>query len=212
MTKKDGGSFLVRDFTDEIYNANPDPTMFVDAHNSQVFTNMVVVIPKGKLQQFNEDARGLMNDYYTIIDATETKRMPDVAKNIVGDYEDMDQEALAKLAEKLGTAVPDKSNIDDFKAFIVKHLEHKLKEKQGHRIPGVIVPECTNSLNLMDKDSNELFRIVVYKPQVEDVQKALRRKGYVAKEFSYDKKKWQDDNEKRQLLQEEEENKKTTLN
>ena len=34
MTKKDGGSYLVRDFTDEIYQANPDPSMFVDSHNS----------------------------------------------------------------------------------------------------------------------------------------------------------------------------------
>lgn len=48
---------------------------------------------------------------------------------------------------------------------------------------------------------------MVYKDQVEDVIKAMRRKGFTSRQFSYDKKKFEDDIKNRQLLKEKYENK-----
>ena len=63
-----------------------------------------------------------------------------------------------------------------------------------------------------DKDMNQVHRFVVYRPQVDDVVKAMRKKGLVAKPFDYDKTKWADENAARQELTEQLEIKSKQLN
>ena len=65
MSKKEGGSLLVRDFTDEIYNTNVPPEIFVESMNSEMFTNLLVVVNNEKYDQFLASLSTLMKDYYT---------------------------------------------------------------------------------------------------------------------------------------------------
>lgn len=69
-------------------------------------------------------------------------------------------------------------------------------------MPAVIVPGSVVDLQMDDKDLNQVHRFVVYRPQVEDVVKAMRKKGFIAKPFDYNKQKWSDENAARQELSE----------
>jgi len=103
MTKKEGGSYLVRDFTDDIYLKDSlDPAVFVEAAGSQVFANLIVVLQPTKLDAFNTDIEGLMKDYYEFIDNTQLKRIPDQAKNLFNEYAEKSNEDLLLLSEKNG--------------------------------------------------------------------------------------------------------------
>ena len=54
-------------------------------------------------------------------------------------------------------------------------------------MPHVIVPDAPVALNLTDKEGNSVWRCFVYKDQADDALKALRRKGYTPRIFSYNK-------------------------
>ena len=78
-------------------------------------------------------------------------------------------------------------------------------------MPFVIVPDAPEPLNITDKEGNGVFRIFVYKPQHEDAIKALRKRGFIPRLFTYDKTKWEADGKERKVLQLEVENKTTEL-
>jgi len=67
-----------------------------------------------------------------------------------------------------------------------------------------VVPDVLFSLNgLDDKDKdNTAVRLMVYKPQVDDLVKVLRKFGYSSRLFSYNHQKWLDDKKHRQVLKE----------
>lgn len=69
-------------------------------------------------------------------------------------------------------------------------------------MPHVIVPNADFYLGLEDKDTNQIHRFVVYRPQAEDVIRAMRKRGVTAKLFDHNKQKWSDENAARQELQE----------
>ena len=50
---------------------------------------------------------------------------------------------------------------------------------------------------MMDKDKNEIHRIVVYKNQLDDAIKAIRKAGYTAREFLYNQQKFNEDEQER---------------
>jgi len=70
-------------------------------------------------------------------------------------------------------------------------------------MPGVIVPTSGQELKIEDKEGNTVYRYVVYKAQAEDTIKALRRKGYTSRVFSYDRAAWDKENEQRLVLKDE---------
>lgn len=78
-------------------------------------------------------------------------------------------------------------------------------------MPFVIAPSPPLALNIEDKDGNGVYRLICYKPQSEDVIKALRKKGYTSRTFVYDKNAWQSENTERSLLKENVANLTTTL-
>lgn len=83
--KKDTGNYTVRDFSDELYNSEAlGPANFVqgmhEGFSSELFTNLLCVVPKAKQVQFFAEINSIMADYYEAVDATELKRRPDVAK------------------------------------------------------------------------------------------------------------------------------------
>lgn len=52
-TKKEGGNLTTRDFTDDIYtNKFLQATYFVEHIGSELFTNLLVVLPKLKIDLF----------------------------------------------------------------------------------------------------------------------------------------------------------------
>lgn len=130
MSKKDGGNFLVRDFTDDIYNQVADAGLFAESHNSTWFTNMIAVLPKGKLEQFKAEIATVLEEYYAYIDSTELKRIPEQVKALIHDYEEMDNDALNLIAERIGVRAPNAKDTEALKEFIIKELEYKLKKKQ----------------------------------------------------------------------------------
>ena len=78
-------------------------------------------------------------------------------------------------------------------------------------MPGVIVPEAVKRLNMSDKDKNEIHRIVVYKAQLDDAIKAIRKAGYTAREFVYNQVKFNEDEQERTTLKAALENSRTAM-
>ena len=68
MTKRDQGNLQVRDYTDDIYNKNPNKDLFVESHGSDLFVNMLVVLNQEKAQGFIENMGELMTEYYSFMD------------------------------------------------------------------------------------------------------------------------------------------------
>eukprot|EP00352_Strombidinopsis_acuminata_P005092 CAMPEP_0176362368 /NCGR_PEP_ID=MMETSP0126-20121128/18380_1 /TAXON_ID=141414 ORGANISM="Strombidinopsis acuminatum, Strain SPMC142" /NCGR_SAMPLE_ID=MMETSP0126 /ASSEMBLY_ACC=CAM_ASM_000229 /LENGTH=146 /DNA_ID=CAMNT_0017718259 /DNA_START=803 /DNA_END=1243 /DNA_ORIENTATION=+ len=95
---------------------------------------------------------------------------------------------------------------------IYEQTKNEIQHKYKNKIPGVIVPGSSRYLGLEDKDQNQIHRIVVYKDLADDVVKALRRKGYVSKSFTYNKQQWEQDEKKREELSEKLKNAKRSLN
>ena len=52
LVKKDGGNLMTRDFTDDVYDLTTVmDTQFV-SDDSEMFANLLVVVPKVKMQDF----------------------------------------------------------------------------------------------------------------------------------------------------------------
>jgi len=79
-------------------------------------------------------------------------------------------------------------------------------------MPGVIVPEAVKRLNMSDKDKNEIHRVVIYKAQLEDAIKAIRKAGYTAREFTYNQQKFNEDEQERTHLKSTLENSRNAMN
>ena len=80
MTKRDQGNLQVRDYTDDIYNKNPNKDLFVESHGSDLFVNMLVVLNQEKAQGFIENMGELMTEYYNFMDQNEMRKIEDKAK------------------------------------------------------------------------------------------------------------------------------------
>ena len=64
-------------------------------------------------------------------------------------------------------------------------------------MPGAIVPIVTQ-IGIEDRESNKVYHTIAHISQVEDVIKACRKMGVVAKTFDFDKPKWEE--ERRELI------------
>lgn len=70
-----------RDFTDDIYNRKElQVTNFVEGIGSELFTNLLVVLPILKIDLFAAEQDKIMSEYYKMMDENETKRFGDHAK------------------------------------------------------------------------------------------------------------------------------------
>lgn len=100
--KKDGGNFLTRDYTDEIYGASDiTKDMFIESLGSEMFVNILVVLSKVKAPTFNEELLTLMEEYYEAVNAQEDKRHPDIARIRYNELmeNEKDSEAWTKFLE-----------------------------------------------------------------------------------------------------------------
>ena len=74
-TKKEGGNLTTRDFTDDIYtNKALQASNFVEGIGSELFTNLLVVLPKLKIDLFAAEQDKIMTEYYEKMDSNEIKR------------------------------------------------------------------------------------------------------------------------------------------
>lgn len=70
----------------------------------------------------------------------------------------------------------------------------------------VIVPDDPLSTGITDKEGNSVWRIFAYRPQADDVTKALRKRGYTPRLFNYNKQQWEQEGVDRQRFAAEVEN------
>lgn len=98
----------------------------------------------------------------------------------------------------------DEAFAEKARSYIEKGICVEIDKKRKHRIPTAIVPGAMLELAGIDpKDrENTVVRIVVYKPQADDIVKAMRKQGLTARSFFYNRAKWEEDKKTRQKLNE----------
>jgi len=100
LTKKDGGNLNVRDYTDDIYQSTfLNQTHFLEgkAYKGTVsagFTNMLVVVPKAKVQHFSAEITVLMRDHYEDLDGKDVKRVAELSKSRLYELKESTSSAL----------------------------------------------------------------------------------------------------------------------
>lgn len=86
-----------------------------------------------------------------------------------------------------------------------------LKKTMKERMPCVMAP-ILQSIGIEDREGNKVYQTVAHKPQVEDVIKACRKFGVVAKTFEYDVEAWKAEKAELVSLKEKFENRQKDLN
>ena len=90
-----------RDFTDDIYtNKALQVTSFVEGIGSELFTNLLVVLPKLKLDLFVVEQDKIMGEYYDMMDQNESKRLGDHAKSRLNELREKQGHDLTHFLEK----------------------------------------------------------------------------------------------------------------
>lgn len=75
--------------------------------------------------------------------------------------------------------------------FLAKDLLADLAKRQGERPPETcIIPDVMMPTGITDNDGYAVFRIVAMRKFSDDVIKAFRRAGIVARTFDYNIQKW----------------------
>ena len=78
-------------------------------------------------------------------------------------------------------------------------------------MPGAIVPRLRQT-GIEDRENNKVYHTIVHKPQIDDVIKACRKFGILAKPFVYDRAAWEADARELVTLREQFENKRKHIN
>lgn len=130
------------------------------------------------------------------------------------DQSDMTNDEKSKLQEAKSLY---KDQIEAWDEKAITRIEKQiilveLKKKRAQRMPFCIVPDAPFACEIVDKEYNSVHRVIVYKPQSEDVIKALRKRGYTPRLFSYNKTAWEEENKERSMLSEQVQNATTQLN
>jgi hypothetical protein len=180
---------LTRDYTDDIYaSTNTVKEWFVESVGSEMFANVLVVMPKLKAATFQSEQQQMMKDYFDATDAQEDKRLPEMAKLRLAEIKDKGRDEWVKFLTAACLADCPEEELDEkAKEFVLKGMQAEVKDKRKKRLYNVIAPDAFRSLGMEDKDQNVVYRLVVVKSAAEDVIKACRRKGFTARIFSYDK-------------------------
>ena len=133
-TRKDAGNLQQRDFTDEVYTNNVSEGQFIESVGSENFCNVLIVLQQDRLDSFREGIAGMMERWYTSIDASDRKRVRDqgrqrfkdimaVHEKIANQLEALHEEHRTKT-KSLDEAAPAFKRITDE----TKAAEKKLKE------------------------------------------------------------------------------------
>ena len=201
LSKKEGGNLQTKDFTEDIYERGVNGQLFVSG--SEMFCNLIAVVPNAKIPEFRERYCNLMNEYYQQQDTIEMNKVVSDAEKKLKLMKDAGGEAWTELVTRLHGAVPAEWNDATHNAKLVAHfkkeLEDAIKKRQKDRFAFPLVPDAFTLLPpLDDKDKeNTCVRLIAYTPQVDDVQKYLRKMGYSSRVFTYNFQKYQEDKKQR---------------
>jgi len=81
--------------------------------------------------------------------------------------------------------------------FLTKEALQTLTENAQKRMPICIVPRLRMT-GIEDRENNKVYHTIVHRPQLDDVVKACRKIGVLAKPFVYDRPTWEA--ERRELV------------
>ena len=79
VTKKEGGNLMTKDFTDDIYERGFEDRWFIP-ETSEMFCNLLVVVPNAKLQDFRANYWHMIEEYYQNNDAAEELKIPELVE------------------------------------------------------------------------------------------------------------------------------------
>lgn len=207
ITKKEGGNLMTKDFTDDIYEKGFDERNFIP-ETSEMFANLLVVVPNVKLQEFKMNYHTLVDQYYAANDSVDEAKIPDKVNHQYKAMKEMKNEAWHALVKQVTGADNDSewSEADERNAIsLLQTAETKtFNKKKAARFPGALVPgSCFELQNLDDKDKeNTAVRLVAYRAQLDDIIKILRKSGFSARVFHYNQEKWNDEKKQRHILKE----------
>lgn len=75
-------------------------------------------------------------------------------------------------------------------AYLMEEGLEALKKAKNARMKPCAIAPFLKETGITDNDGHRLYHCVAYKPQVEDVLKACRKAGFVAREFRYNRDEW----------------------
>jgi len=168
VNKKEGGNLMTKDFTDDIYERGFDERNFIP-ETSEMFCNLMVVVPNAKLLEFKATYHTLVDAYYKANDSVDEAKIPDHAVHKFKAMKETGGEPWIALVKQ----VTGSDNAADFREAdeknsinILKTAEEKaFNKKKAARFPGALVPEsCFVMQNLDEKDKeNTVCRLVAYR-------------------------------------------------
>lgn len=82
---------MSKDFTDDIYDKNFEANWFVP-DSSEMFANLLVVVPTAKLQEFRANYASVIDSYYSNLDKTDKEKIHEVAANKLKAMKEADTE------------------------------------------------------------------------------------------------------------------------
>ena len=87
----------------------------------------------------------------------------------------------------------------------------EVDERAAKRMPGGVLP-FIRPIGIEDRENNKVYHTIAAIDQVEDVVKACRKVGIIAKPFEFDKPKWEEERKELITLKEKYENKRKHIN
>jgi len=173
VTKKEGGNLMTKDFTDDIYERGFEDRWFIP-ETSEMFCNLLVVVPNLKLPEFKLGYWRMIEDYYTNNDAAEEAKIPEVVEKKYKALKEAQGEAWEALVKSVTGGEPGEFTEGDEKNAlnILRTQEEKaFKKKKASRFPFALIPDALKELpKLDDKDKeNTVLRLVAFRPQLDDI-------------------------------------------
>lgn len=87
---------MTRDFSDDIYEKGFDDRIFVP-ETSEMFCNLLVVVPNAKMPEFRENYSTLVQQYYDQNDPIEEAKLPDTIEKKMKVMKDIKSEEWISL-------------------------------------------------------------------------------------------------------------------
>ena len=105
VTKKEGGNLMTKDFTDDIYERGFEDRWFIP-ETSEMFCNLLVVVPNIKLQDFKANYWRMIEEYYQNNDAAEEQKIPELVEKKYKAMKEQQGEAWEALVKSVQGGEP----------------------------------------------------------------------------------------------------------
>jgi signal recognition particle subunit SEC65 len=178
------------------------------SENSEMFCNLIVIVPVAKREKFRDEYVGIMKDYYLQQDEHDAGKLHSDAEKKFKLLKEVQTEAYHQLCKAVtGDEKSPAEWTEELTHKAIAHLESLGKEefekRKHNRFLYPLVQDAFFPMNLDDKDKeNVAVRLVCYKPQADEVIKVMRKLGFTSRTFSFNHEKWTQEKQQRQILKE----------